>query len=50
MISDAIYFLALKCRYFLIAVMHVPCYGLFALIVKLKHHFLSKWLPLSYQC
>lgn len=36
--------------YLLMAVMHLPCYGSFALIVKVKLYLLSKWFPLSYQC
>ncbi|KAJ7974599.1 UDP-N-acetylglucosamine-N-acetylmuramyl-pyrophosphoryl-undecaprenol N-acetylglucosamine protein [Quillaja saponaria] len=36
--------------YLLVALMHIPCYGLFMLIVDLKHYLLSKWFPMSYQC
>ncbi|KAI9078022.1 hypothetical protein K1719_039947 [Acacia pycnantha] len=36
--------------YFGIALMHIPCYGLFVLIVDMKHYFLSKWFPSSHQC
>ncbi|KAM1009385.1 hypothetical protein FF1_044833 [Malus domestica] len=36
--------------YFLMGLMHIPCYGIFALIVKLKHYLLSKWFPNSYRC
>ncbi|XP_021888795.1 uncharacterized protein LOC110807835 [Carica papaya] len=36
--------------YFSVAVMHIPCYGAFALVMKLKHHLLLKWFPESYQC
>ncbi|XP_030513281.1 uncharacterized protein LOC115727243 isoform X1 [Rhodamnia argentea] len=32
-----------------VAVMHVPCYGIFALIVRLKHILLPRWFPESYQ-
>ncbi|XP_054817730.1 uncharacterized protein LOC129317418 isoform X2 [Prosopis cineraria] len=35
--------------YFVMALMHIPCYGLFVLIVDLKHYFLSKWFPSSHQ-
>ncbi|KAG6716040.1 hypothetical protein I3842_04G027300 [Carya illinoinensis] len=35
--------------YFLMALIHVPCYGIFALIVHIKLYLLSKWFPLSYQ-
>ncbi|RAL41206.1 hypothetical protein DM860_017755 [Cuscuta australis] len=33
-----------------VALMHIPCYGIFVLVVKLKHHLLSKWFPHSFQC
>lgn len=36
--------------YLSVGVMHIPCYCLFALIMKLKHTLLSKWFPQSYQC
>ncbi|XP_021292244.1 uncharacterized protein LOC110422592 isoform X1 [Herrania umbratica] len=36
--------------YFSVALMHFPCYGLFALMVKLKHYAFSRWFPDSYQC
>lgn len=36
--------------YLFLALMHLPCYGIFALIVKSKHNLLSKWFPNSYQC
>ncbi|XP_057983891.1 uncharacterized protein LOC131168464 isoform X2 [Malania oleifera] len=36
--------------YLLVALMHIPCYGVFALIVKLKHYLLSTYFPQSYQC
>ncbi|KAJ4729258.1 UDP-N-acetylglucosamine-N-acetylmuramyl-pyrophosphoryl-undecaprenol N-acetylglucosamine protein [Melia azedarach] len=36
--------------YLLIGLVHIPCYGLFALIVKMKHYLLSKWFPQSYRC
>ncbi|XP_047331946.1 uncharacterized protein LOC124935563 [Impatiens glandulifera] len=29
--------------YFLVALMHIPCYGVFVLIMKLKYVLLSKW-------
>ncbi|XP_051136737.1 uncharacterized protein LOC127255297 [Andrographis paniculata] len=31
-----------------IALLHIPCYGIFLLIVKGKHVLLSKWYPQSY--
>ncbi|KAK6924840.1 hypothetical protein RJ641_009166 [Dillenia turbinata] len=36
--------------YFLVAVLHIPCFGAFALIMKLKHVLLTRWFPQSYQC
>ncbi|XP_057951498.1 uncharacterized protein LOC131146148 [Malania oleifera] len=36
--------------YLAVALMHVPCYGIFALIMKLKHFLLSRWFPETYQC
>ncbi|XP_043813619.1 uncharacterized protein LOC110617479 isoform X3 [Manihot esculenta] len=36
--------------YFSVGVMHVPCYGIFAFIIKLKHTLFSRWFPDSYQC
>ncbi|KAE9605137.1 hypothetical protein Lalb_Chr10g0094071 [Lupinus albus] len=39
-----------NCSYLLIALLHIPCYGIFWLIVEMKHYFLSKWFPSSYQC
>ncbi|KDO69607.1 hypothetical protein CISIN_1g019102mg [Citrus sinensis] len=36
--------------YFAVAVMHIPCYGVFALAIRLKHTLLSRWFPDSYQC
>ncbi|XP_020960626.1 uncharacterized protein LOC107605106 isoform X3 [Arachis ipaensis] len=36
--------------YLLVGLLHIPCYGLFVLIVEMKHYFLSKWFPSSYQC
>ncbi|KAF2573659.1 hypothetical protein F2Q70_00000521 [Brassica cretica] len=35
--------------YFSVAVMHLPCYGAFTLLVKLKHRLLQRWFPKSYQ-
>ncbi|EPS60598.1 hypothetical protein M569_14206, partial [Genlisea aurea] len=34
--------------YLAVAVMHVPCYGVFLAIVKGKRSLLSKWFPQSY--
>ncbi|KAK6920693.1 hypothetical protein RJ641_014371 [Dillenia turbinata] len=36
--------------YLSVAVLHIPCFGVFALIMKLKHVLLTKWFPQSYQC
>ncbi|KAE8663932.1 Detected protein of confused Function [Hibiscus syriacus] len=36
--------------YFLVALMHFPCYGAFAFLLKLKHHVFSRWFPESYRC
>ncbi|WVZ06107.1 hypothetical protein V8G54_019453 [Vigna mungo] len=36
-------------RYLLIALLHIPCYAMFKLIVEIKHYFLSKWFPSSTQ-
>ncbi|KAJ8753544.1 hypothetical protein K2173_022785 [Erythroxylum novogranatense] len=36
--------------YFAVALMHIPCYGVFAFIIKLKHTLLSRWFPESYRC
>ncbi|KAJ1418282.1 hypothetical protein SESBI_16030 [Sesbania bispinosa] len=36
--------------YFAVALLHIPCYGIFALVMKLKHHVLSTRYPDSYQC
>ncbi|XP_043723842.1 uncharacterized protein LOC122670888 [Telopea speciosissima] len=34
--------------YLCLAVIHIPCYGIYALIVKAKHAFFSKWFPNAY--
>ncbi|KAJ8631171.1 hypothetical protein MRB53_024494 [Persea americana] len=36
--------------YLSVAVLHLPCYAIFALIVRMKSYFLSRWFPQSYQC
>ncbi|XP_038716665.1 uncharacterized protein LOC120010053 isoform X2 [Tripterygium wilfordii] len=33
--------------YLVTALLHIPCYGLFALIVRTKHYLLWKWFPPS---
>uniref|UniRef100_A0A5B7AFK8 Uncharacterized protein n=1 Tax=Davidia involucrata TaxID=16924 RepID=A0A5B7AFK8_DAVIN len=33
-----------------VTLMHIPCYGIFALVMKMKHSLLSTWFPQSYQC
>jgi len=45
-------FISLSCgtfRYLGVGVVHIPCYAVFALIVKLKHLWLSKLFPGSCQ-
>ncbi|OVA13548.1 hypothetical protein BVC80_379g80 [Macleaya cordata] len=34
--------------YFCLALIHIPCYGFYALIVKLKNAAFSKWFPHAY--
>ncbi|KAG2655744.1 hypothetical protein PVAP13_1KG035400 [Panicum virgatum] len=34
--------------YLAVAVMQVPCYVVFRLVIKLKHHLLAKWFPGSF--
>ncbi|GAB4830627.1 hypothetical protein Ancab_020393 [Ancistrocladus abbreviatus] len=34
--------------YFVLAVAHIPCYGLYALVIKAKNSLFSKWFPTSY--
>ncbi|KAL4577170.1 hypothetical protein LXL04_013274 [Taraxacum kok-saghyz] len=36
--------------YWIVAVLHVPCYAVFGVFVKTKYFILSKWFPDSYQC
>ncbi|EXB29617.1 hypothetical protein L484_003463 [Morus notabilis] len=36
--------------YLSVALMHIPCYGIFTLIIKLKHHIYSTRYPNTYQC
>ncbi|KAK9684742.1 hypothetical protein RND81_10G228800 [Saponaria officinalis] len=36
--------------YLVVAIMHIPCYGIFFLMIKLKHVILSRYFPHSYQC
>ncbi|KAJ0680551.1 hypothetical protein HanPI659440_Chr16g0625421 [Helianthus annuus] len=31
--------------YLAVALLHVPCYGIFVLVIKLKHFLLLKWFP-----
>uniref|UniRef100_A0A7N0ZZB4 Uncharacterized protein n=1 Tax=Kalanchoe fedtschenkoi TaxID=63787 RepID=A0A7N0ZZB4_KALFE len=35
--------------YMLVGLMQIPCYGIFVLLVKLKHHVQGKLFPSSYQ-
>lgn len=34
--------------YLLVAVMHIPCYAIFPVIIKMKHRLLSTWFPESH--
>ncbi|XP_058088147.1 uncharacterized protein LOC131235060 isoform X2 [Magnolia sinica] len=36
--------------YLVVALLHLPCYAIFALLIKMKHHFLSRRFPQSFQC
>ncbi|XP_073057747.1 uncharacterized protein [Primulina eburnea] len=36
--------------YLVVALMHLPCFGIFLLIVKMKHLIMSKLFPTCYQC
>ncbi|KAJ4974305.1 hypothetical protein NE237_007479 [Protea cynaroides] len=36
--------------YLSVALMHIPCYSIFALLIKTKNLLLSRWFPESYQC
>ncbi|PNX82731.1 hypothetical protein L195_g038765, partial [Trifolium pratense] len=36
--------------YFAVALLHIPCYGIFNLGMKLKHYVLATRYPDSYQC
>ncbi|KAF7136633.1 hypothetical protein RHSIM_Rhsim08G0173700 [Rhododendron simsii] len=33
-----------------VGLMHIPCFGIFVLVMKMKHSLFSKWFPRSYQC
>ncbi|KAI4342537.1 hypothetical protein MLD38_027156 [Melastoma candidum] len=35
--------------YFSVALLHFPCYGIFSLVIKLKHALLRRWFPQSYK-
>ncbi|KAI4303848.1 hypothetical protein MLD38_039437 [Melastoma candidum] len=35
--------------YLAVALLHFPCYGVFALVIKLKHVLLRRWFPRSYK-
>lgn len=37
------------CRYLAVGLLHIPCYGVFALLVRLKHFWMSRAFPDSYQ-
>ncbi|MCL7034443.1 hypothetical protein MKW94_000452, partial [Papaver nudicaule] len=34
--------------YLAVGLMHIPCYGVFVLIIRMKHFLWSKWFPESY--
>nr|GEW59713.1 protein rolling stone-like isoform X2 [Tanacetum cinerariifolium] len=36
--------------YLIVALLHLPCYYIFALIVNIKYRILARWFPESYQC
>ncbi|XP_076925283.1 uncharacterized protein LOC143588056 [Bidens hawaiensis] len=36
--------------YLVVALLHLPCYYIFALIVNIKYRVLARWFPNSYQC
>ncbi|KAL8124323.1 uncharacterized protein LOC141718053 isoform X2 [Apium graveolens] len=36
--------------YLIVAVLHLPCYAIFALIVQAKYYMLSRWFPQSHGC
>ncbi|XP_043687146.1 uncharacterized protein LOC122638310 isoform X2 [Telopea speciosissima] len=36
--------------YLLVGLMHIPCYSIFALIMKMKNLSLKRWFPDSYLC
>ncbi|KAF5799677.1 hypothetical protein HanXRQr2_Chr07g0307241 [Helianthus annuus] len=36
--------------YWMVAVLHLPCYAMFAVLVKTKYFILSRWFPESYNC
>ncbi|KAJ9540562.1 hypothetical protein OSB04_027068 [Centaurea solstitialis] len=36
--------------YWVVAILHLPCYALFWLLVKVKYLILSRWFPESYAC
>ncbi|XP_010248522.1 PREDICTED: uncharacterized protein LOC104591416 isoform X2 [Nelumbo nucifera] len=36
--------------YLSVALMHIPCYGIFALMMRMKHFLMLRWFPQSYQC
>lgn len=36
--------------YFLVALLHVPCYGMFSLVIRIKNSLFSKWFSHSYVC
>jgi hypothetical protein len=35
-------------RYLVVALLHLPCYALFTLVLRLKHSVLESWFPQTY--
>lgn len=36
--------------YLAVAIMHIPCFSFFVLLIKLKHYLLLKWFANTHQC
>lgn len=36
--------------YATVALMHIPCFGIYFLVIKLKHNLFTRWFPDSYKC
>ncbi|RXH69736.1 hypothetical protein DVH24_006992 [Malus domestica] len=46
---NSVYRCRRPCRYIGIGLMHLPCYGFFAFIIRMKNLLLSRAFPESYQ-